>query len=393
MNKLFTASLLSVAVLASYVNAEILTYTASSKKSQKEADQFALEGLAKQLRTKVSGEFETRMTEDAAGNVKSTAKSVKNTSTNMVLKGAKVVAGPKSGGKFQSTATIDTDQMASKILIDLESIRKEMKAKDSVIRLDMVDGDYRKMGIDMLALEKLADRYNENLEELSCVQKVPKNLMLESTIGELTEYLISGMASIKMETDLTSEALIVTVRDYNGPIVGFPLALTQDSKDIAHEKTNEEGEAVFSLAQVKKLHPSGDVTVLADLSFKYVRKSAVISQSVHYTSDVAACSYFLECDGPTEACGALRGHLIESGISISDNTSLPKMKAKITSADAMNSSKTLCTSRITLSLEAGTQSVTEAAKGVGRDAGIAQATAVKKVNATKLHQMFGKACK
>ena len=47
MNKLFTASLLSLAVFASYANAEILTYTATSKKSQKEADMLALEGLAK----------------------------------------------------------------------------------------------------------------------------------------------------------------------------------------------------------------------------------------------------------------------------------------------------------------------------------------------------------
>ena len=192
MNKLFTASLLSLAVFASYANAEILTYTASSKKSQKEADQLALEGLAKQLRTKVSSEFETRTKEDESGKVTSSAKSVKNTSTNMVLKGAKVTPGAKSGGKFQSTATIDTDQMASKILVDLESIRKDMKAKDSIVRLDMMDGDYRKMGVDMLALEKLADTYNQNLEDLSCVQKIPANLRLESTIGELTEYLVSG---------------------------------------------------------------------------------------------------------------------------------------------------------------------------------------------------------
>ena len=198
MNKLFTASLLSLAVFASYANAEILTYTATSKKSQKEADMLALEGLAKQLRTKVSSEFATEVKEDAKGNVTSTAKSTKNTSTNMVLKGAKVTPGPKSGGKFQSTATMDTEQMASKILVDIESIRKEMHAKDSIIRLDMVDGDYRKMGVDMLALEKLADRYNENLEDLSCVQKIPDNLRLESTIGELTEYLISGMESLKM---------------------------------------------------------------------------------------------------------------------------------------------------------------------------------------------------
>ena len=389
MNKLFLAS---VVALATFASAATVTYTATSKKSQKEADMLALEGLAKQLRTNVSSEFVTEVKEDAKGNVTSTAKSTKNTSTNMVLKGAKVTPGPKTNGKFQSTATIDTDQMASKILVDLEAIRKDMKAKDSIIRLDMFDRDYRKMGVDMVALEKLADRYNESLEDLSCVQKVPAEMKLESTLGELKEYLVSGMSSLKFETDLTSEALIVTVADYMGPVVGFPLALTQDSRDIAHEKTNEEGEAVFSLAQVKKLHPSGDVTVHADLNFRYVRQSAVISKTVHYDTDVAACSYTLECEGPTEACGALRGHLIASGISISDKASLPKMKAKITSADKMNTSKTLCTSRITLAIEAGKQSISEQAQGVGRDEGIAQATAVKKVNATRLHDAFKKAC-
>lgn len=389
MNKLFLAS---VVALATFASAATVTYTATSKKSQKEADMLALEGLAKQLRTNVSSEFVTEVKEDAKGNVTSTAKSTKNTSTNMVLKGAKVTPGPKTNGKFQSTATIDTDQMASKILVDLDAIRKDMKAKDSIIRLDMFDRDYRKMGVDMVALEKLADRYNESLEDLSCVQKVPAEMKLESTLGELKEYLVSGMSSLKFETDLTSEALIVTVADYMGPVVGFPLALTQDSRDIAHEKTNEEGEAVFSLAQVKKLHPSGDVTVHADLNFRYVRQSAVISKTVHYDTDVAACSYTLECEGPTEACGALRGHLIASGISISDKASLPKMKAKITSADKMNTSKTLCTSRITVAIEAGKQSISEQAQGVGRDEGIAQATAVKKVNATRLHDTFKKAC-
>ena len=211
MNKLFLASLVAMTAFAS---AEVLTYTATSKKSQKEADQLALEGLAKQLRTKVSSEFQTTVKEDAKGNVSSTAKGMKSTSTSMTLKGAKLSQGPRSKGVFQSTATIDTDQMASKILMDLNSIRAQMKSKDSIIRFDMVDRDYRKMGVDMVALEKLADSYTELLEDLSCVQKIPQDLKLETTLGELKEYLISGMGSLKIETDLTSEALMVTVTDF-----------------------------------------------------------------------------------------------------------------------------------------------------------------------------------
>ena len=384
MNKLFLASLVAMTAFAS---AEVLTYTATSKKSQKEADQLALEGLAKQLRTKVSSEFETTVKEDSKGKVTSTAKGMKSTSTSMTLKGAKLTQGPKSKGAFQSTATIDTDLMASKILMDLNSIRAQMKSKDSIIRFDMVDRDYRKMGVDMVALEKLADSYTELLEDLSCVQKIPKEMKLESTLGELKEYLISGMSSLKIETDLTSEALMVTVTDFAGPVKGFPLALTQDSRDIAHEKTNDEGEAVFSLAQVKKLHPAGEVMVHADLNFRYVRAAVLLSQTVRYDSEKAACTYRLACDGPVEAC-----FLADAGITLLDKESLPALNAKLQFTDKMNTSKTLCTSRGTVTLGAFEQQTTESVQGVGRDEGIAQATAVKKLPATKLNQMFGKAC-
>ena len=380
MNKLFLASLVAMTAFAS---AEVLTYTATSKKSQKEADQLALEGLAKQLRTKVSSEFETTVKEDSKGKVTSTAKGMKSTSTSMTLKGAKLTQGPKSKGVFQSTATIDTDQMASKILMDLNSIRAQMKSKDSIIRFDMVDRDYRKMGVDMVA---------ELLEDLSCVQKIPQDLKLETTLGELKEYLISGMGSLKIETDLTSEALMVTVTDFAGPVKGFPLALTQDSRDIAHEKTNDEGEAVFSLAQVKKLHPAGEVTVHADLNFRYVRAAVLLSQTVRYDSEKAACTYRLVCDGPVEACGALKSFLADAGITLLDKESLPALNAKLQFTDKMNTSKTLCTSRGTVTLGAFEQQTTESVQGVGRDEGIAQATAVKKLPATKLNQMFGKAC-
>ena len=389
MNKLFLASLVAMTAFAS---AEVLTYTATSKKSQKEADQLALEGLAKQLRTKVSSEFETTVKEDSKGKVTTTAKGMKSSSTSMTLKGAKLTQGPESKGAFQSTATIDTDLMASKILMDLNSIRAQMKSKDSIIRFDMVDRDYRKMGVDMVALEKLADSYTELLEDLSCVQKIPKEMKLESTLGELKEYLISGMSSLKIETDLTSEALMVTVTDFAGPVKGFPLALTQDSRDIAHEKTNDEGEAVFSLAQVKKLHPAGEVTVHADLNFRYVRAAVLLSQTVRYDSEKAACTYRLVCDGPVEACGALKSFLADAGITLLDKESLPALNAKLQFTDKMNTSKTLCTSRGTVTLGAFEQQTTESVQGVGRDEGIAQATAVKKLPATKLNQMFGKAC-
>ncbi len=385
-----TILLVLLFLLSGYASAEMISYSATSKKSQKDADQLALEGLAKQLRTKVSSEFEVRTSEDAKGNVSQTTESRKSSMTNIVIKGAKVVSGPKQNGMFQSTASVDTEQMASKILVDLAAIRTQLKSKDSIIRFDMVDGNYRKMATDMLAFEKLIEDYNDGLENLSCVQAVPADLKLETTLVELTEYLISSMSSLKMETKLTSEALVVTVNDAAGPVNLFPLALTQDNKDIAHEKTNADGVAKFPMAQVKKLRPTGDVTVHADLNFKYVRQSALISRNVHYETAASGKSYRLNCNASAEACGALQKYLGDAGISIIESAELPELKVSLDFTTKANSNKSLYTTRATITLACGDRQMTESTQGVGRDEGLAQIKAIQKLPATKLNQVFGK---
>lgn len=390
MNKLILSLALA---LATFASAEMLSYSAVSKKSQKDADQLALDGLAKQLRSKVESEFSVTKTEDSKGNIEETVFSKKKVSTNIVIKGAKLTAGPKQNGMFQSTATVDTEQMASKIRVDLSTINDKMKGLDKVIRADILDGNYRKMTMDMIDLEKLADEYELNLENLSCLQKIPEELKLETTLGKLMEFVVANMASLKMETDLTSEALMVTITDVAGPVEYFPIALTQDNKDLAHEKTNAEGVVVFPLAQVKKKKPSGEVTVHADLNFKYVRKADFITQTLSYASEKSNCSYRLVCDGPTEACAAMQKYLADAGITTLDKPNLPKLTVKMSTSDKMNSGKTLCTSRLTASMESGKTQLTLDAQGVGRDMSAAQVKAVTKLNATKIYDAFGKACK
>lgn len=89
------AIVLSLALGVSLGTAEnLLTYTASSKVSQKDADQKALDGVAKQMSTRVKSEMETRKSEDANGNVTESADMFKGSYTNVVLKGAKIVPGP-----------------------------------------------------------------------------------------------------------------------------------------------------------------------------------------------------------------------------------------------------------------------------------------------------------
>lgn len=395
MNKLLKTFSLALAVLAgsaTLASAEVLTYTASSKVSQKDADNLALEGLSRQLRTKVSSDFAVRTTEDKDGKVTQTSESFKNASSNFVLKGARIKTGAKKNGMYQSTASVDTDQMASKILLDLSTLQAQVKAKDSVIRGDMLDGDYRKLNSDMTDLEKMVIVYDENLDLLSCLQKIPAELKLESTLGELSEFLKSSMSTLNIETDLNAENLVVTITDYAGPVAYFPVALTQDGKDLAHAKTGEDGVALFPLAEVKKNKPSGDVTVHADLSVKYVRQSDVVSKRVHYESELSGCSYNVRCKGPVEACAALKKFMNDAGVTAVDDPKLPPFDAELVFTDKANTAKTLYTSRATISLKVGKVTMTETLQGVGRDAASAQVKAVQKLPATEFVEKYGNTC-
>lgn len=369
----------------------IITYTATSKVSQKDADKQALAGVAKQVRTQVKSEFETTMQEDSQGNVSESSKSFKGTYTDVVLKGVKITVGPKEKGVFQSTATLDLDQLTSKLLLDLNTIRADMKARDSVVRLSLQAADFRKVANDMQTLEKLADKYNAALEELSMFQPISTDMRLESTLAELMDFFEGALANIKIETDVTSEAIMVTVSDVMGPIVNFPIVITQDRRDILHDKTDENGELALPLKKVRAKKPTGQVTVLSDINFKYLRKAAVAPQIVEYGSEKMSCAYRLTCSGEALECGALQKFISDAGIPLQDKDDLPELKATITFNDKSNNN--LFTSKATVVLSYDDAKLTEQPQGIGRDADAAHTKAIGKLNANKIVNAFGRKCK
>lgn len=379
-------------ILSAFVHADILKYSAFSKNSQKEADQLAMDGLAKQLRSKVSSEFSVTSVENGSGKVDETVVSKKSVSTNIIIKGAKITQGPNANGRFQSTVTIDTDQMASKILVDLSSLKDKMKALDPVIRKSILNGDYRKMTVDMVNFEKLVDEYELNLENLSCLQKITPELKLETAMGDLHEFVTANMSNLKLRTELSESELKIFVEDVAGPVEYFPIALIQDNKDLAHDKTNRAGVVVFPIETLKKKKPSGEVIVHADLNFKYVRLSDFIAKTVRYSTAKNGCSYSLSCDGPVEACGALRSLLNDAGFTILDNDDLQELKATLTFEDKPNSAKTLFTSKATTVLRLRETNLTEGTQGVGRNVDAAQVKAIQKLPVPRINELFGKFC-
>ncbi len=368
--------------------ANLVTYTATSNVSQKDADKKALEGAAMQIGAKVDSKMETRVSEKADGSIEKTTDSKKIVSTNVLLKGAKIQPGPKQNGMFQSTVTVDLDQLASKILLDLNQIKVQMKSKDSLIRLDMLDRDYRKMEADMIQLEKLAGQYNDQLEALSFVQAVPKELQLETTMGELTEFLISSMQTVKLETEEKDGCLRVVVSDFAGPIANFPVALTQDGKNVAVAKTDAKGVVNFNLKKIKNLKPSGDVTVHADMNFKFVRQSALQNVYVTYGAKKTGVAYRLSCKGTAAECGALQKFLTDAGLTIADQAGLPELSVTLEFSDKDNSAKTLTTSRATVKFSCASKELVEQPQGVGRDAETAHVKAISKLSASKILEIF-----
>ncbi len=395
MKKTILKALLAMTLLCGLANAaNLVTYTAGSSISQKDADQKALEGVAKQISTKVKSELVTKRTENAAGDVKEVSKSFKGSYTNVILKGAKIVPGAKKNGMFQSTVTVDLDQLASMILLNLESIRQQMNSKDSVIRLDMSDRDYYKAASGMAALERLGSQYNDELENLSCVQAVPKNLRLESTLAELTEFLKSSLATIKIDVKMTEENLLVSVTDFAGPVENFPMILSQDRKDLVSEKTDASGVANFSMKDVRKHKAAGEVVVLPDMNFSFVNSSALVKKSVSYESKKLGCAYRMVCIGAMEECGSVEMFLNDVGFTIENQPENPTLDVALSFNDKPNLNKTLVTSEVTARFRIGKTETFERALGVGRSAEDAHVKSIAKLPASKVRQkLMDAACK
>lgn len=367
----------------------VVSYTATSKVSQKDADKKAMEGVALQIGAQVKYTFETQTIEKSDGSIERTADSKKTVSTNILLKGAKISVGERQGGLYKSTVSVDLDQLSSKILLDLENIRKQMKSKDSLVRLDMLDRDYRKMETDMIALEKLVVSYNEQIENLSFLKKVPKELLLESTLGELTEFLISSMSSLKFETKLERDTLFVVVQDFAGAIANFPIVLTQDKKNLLTGKTDAKGVVAFPLSQIKKNKPSGEVNVHADMNFRFVRQSALHSTTVSYASEMKGSKYSLVCNATPGECFAVQKILNEAGYNVVQEKGENELSVHLLFSDKPNSQKTLYNTRATISFKVGDKELVEQVQGVGRDAESAHLKAISKVRASALEKIFG----
>lgn len=383
-------NLIAVALLAPALAlaANIVSYTATSKVSQKDADKKAMEGVSMQISSSVKASTETVKTEDRDGNVQSTFVSRKTVESNVLLKGAKITVGPKKNGMFTSTVSVDLDQIASGILLDLQQMRQQTKSLDSLIRTCMLDRDYRRMTLNMVQLEKLTDSYSERLQDLSSIQPVNQEMVLESSLAELTDFLMESMQTVNIKTNLTNKALVVTVSDFVGPIEYFPITLTQDRKDLLTDKTDVNGNVTFPLKDIMKRKPSGEVTVHPDMNFKFVRQSALYNKTVSYQSEKQGCKYNFSCLGEIAECSAVQKFLGDAGLDVSSEYGLPELDAVLTFTDKPNSAKTLYTSRATIAIRYGSTELIEQVQGVGKDAESAHIKAISKLPATKILNTF-----
>ena len=95
-----------------FLKAEVLTYTAYSTKSQADADALAIAGVAKQISVHVKASSIYKQAEiqnEKDSHIGSFFLSEKNLSTDLELKGVRVIQGEKKGDTFSATATLDLD--------------------------------------------------------------------------------------------------------------------------------------------------------------------------------------------------------------------------------------------------------------------------------------------
>ena len=109
---------------------KIVTYTATSKISQEEANNSAIAGVAKQVKSKVSATQKQTKYEDIYNGESTLGETYRANNTvksNVVLKGVKVVPVKMEKGKgYKATATLDMDEFTADLRFRLNSIKQEL---------------------------------------------------------------------------------------------------------------------------------------------------------------------------------------------------------------------------------------------------------------------------
>ena len=321
---------------------KIVTYTATSKVSQEEANNAAIAGVAKQVKSQVSATQTQTKYEDIT-NGKSvlgeTYRAKNNVKSNVVLKGVKVTP-VKADKGFKATATLDMDEFTASLQFRLKTLQQEIAKLEKSARKAIDTRVYVNAANDLETAEDKVNEYNFYLLQLADVYPLNDSHRLQHGLPEIEKVLIEKLSSLTITTttepnfELTRAEMPswnVIVKDSVGPVPSFPLVARQ-SKTLSERRTQKNGIATFKLRNVNYEKGPYVITVEPNLPLELLKKTGLRNAlEVPYRVKLSRCEIKLECDMIANTCNALENALSKKSIFVTsdEEASVPELSVEI----------------------------------------------------------------
>ena len=395
-----------LAVLPAFAG-RVITYTAVSEKSQEEANNAAMAGVAKQIVAQVdSKQVLTKKESKSGGNssLDETFFSSNSVKSNIKLKGVKIES-VKTDKGYKATATLDMDEFTSDIQFQMKRIRTDVAKLEASAREALKNRQYAKVASDLQSAQAMLPDYERLLWQLSKVYPLNDTQRLLHNLPEVESALIEKLSGIKIKGPTETFALVssempewsVTVTDSEGPLSGFPLIAKQGRQTLAEKRTGENGSANFLLRKVNFETGPFSLTVMPNLPLAFIKASG-LSQGIEITYKVkrSRCEVRLECNQIANLCNAFEKNLNQKSIFAVDDPKAPKLSVGFTASEKNSlgtGNNAMRSYEITLSVKGDGVSYMATSKGVGKSDLDATIKAVQKTDLSDLQKQLTKYCK
>ena len=382
---------------------KIVTYTATSKISQEEANNSAIAGVAKQVKSKISATQKQTKFEDIYNGESTLGETYRANNTvksNVVLKGVKVVP-VKADKGFKATATLDMDEFTADLRFRLNTLKQEIADLEKTSRQAFSARIYINSINDLDAAKEKVNEYNFYLAQLADVYPIDDSYRLQHGLADFEKILIERLSRLTFETTAKADFEIgrpempawdVIVKDSLGPVPSFPL-IARQSKTLAERRTQDDGTVTFSLRNVN--FEKGPYVIIVEPNFPYelLKKTGMMNAlEVPYRVIRSRCEVSVQCNLPSNICKAIDNALSKKSIyTTNDDTVSPPLNVEV-SSDIRNKLGSLKSYDVSISIKGAGVDFFSMSKGAGKNETDATLSAIKKTDFSPLQKQLEPYC-
>ena len=399
--KTFTVLLALLAALPAFAG-RVITYTAVSERSQEEANNAAMAGVAKQIVAQVDSRQVITKKESRSGknsNLDESFFSSNSVKSNIKLKGVKLESVRTEKG-YKATATLDMDEFTADIQFQMKRIREDVARLEASAREALKNRQYAKAANDLQSAQSMLPDYERLLWQLSKVYPLNDTQRLLHNLPEVEASLIAKLSKIKLKGPTETFALSssempewsVSVTDDQGPLPGFPLVARQGRQTLAEKRTTENGTATFLLRKVSFDSGPYSLTVSPSLPLALAKASGQdLGIEVTYKVSRSRCEIQLACNQIANVCHAFEKSLNQKSIFASATPKAPKISVGFTATEknTLNTGNSVMRSYdVTITAKGDKVNYMATSKGVGKNELDATIKAIQKAEFSDLQRQL-----